>query len=425
MGKLLFFCAPEYGHMNMSIAIGKAILDRSARSHQVYFIVDENWKKLLFNIDSRFMPLVFKTPDPPKTEDGREGVPVPLQLVELTHPFGSLDRVGRNKLFARLLVKIIDFCESIQDDVDRLVDEIKPDLILIDHFALQPNLVNKGIPWSHLYSVTLNIFRHPKLPPPLVQCESLATHTWPAKALEYKEVFGAVHERHHKWLRRNNVSLPPEDSFYFESPHFNVYMYPKELDYGVTDLPGEWSRIDAPILNNVKTALDVPDEFLKLQGELIYFSMGSFLSMNVRLMQRLINMLRGLPFKFIISAGPMMQMIDFPPNCHAAIFIDQKNVLQHVKMIISHCGNNTTSECFYYGVRMLPLPIYGDQPDNAIRMHELGYAVAPLDPFTVTEEKMHEAIHSTLALDFKVGPDPVVAFSRFDSVIKKVTSYLE
>lgn len=425
MGKLFFFCAPEFGHMNQAITIAKGVLDRSNNTHEVYFMIDPLWKNIMTKIDSRFKTLVMNKPPPPPTDDGREGVSVTHQLIELTLPYGNLDREGRNKLFAELLMKLVNFCSSIGPEMNRFVNEVKPNFIIVDHVGLQPNLINKGIPWTHLYSVTLNIFRHPKLPPPLVQCSSIKTETWPEKSREYLRIFGKVHERHAQWMTEQNVKPPPTGSFYYESPYFNVYMYPKELDYGVTDLPGEWYRTDAPLLYALKTDLSLPSEFNSLPGELIYMSMGSFLSLNVDLMQRLITILGKLKHKFIVSSGPKMQLMKFPPNVQGIPFVNQNNVLQHVRVMISHCGNNTLCECFYFGVRMVPLPVYGDQHDNAIRLHELGYSVAPLDPFTVNEQALSNALEETLKMSALTPIDAVSAKMRFETVIAKVETYLK
>lgn len=425
MGKILVYCAPEYGHMNIALEICKAVLERSPEC-EVAFVVDDVCKQIVANVNPKFKSLVFDEPPPPTSDDGKEGVRVPFQLIEMLRPFGELDRVNRNKLFARLLIKIIHYCESIQGELDRFVKEFKPDLILIDHVGLQPNLVNKGIPWTHLYSVNLNIIRDPSMPPPIIQASSLNKSEWPMKNKEYDETFKEMHEEHLAWFRRLNATqLPKKGHLYYESPYFNVYMFPKQLDYDVSNLSGDWLRIDAPFLKYVREDLPPEVHFEQKKGEIMYFSLGSFLSLNKDLMQRLVKMLEDLPFNFIVSAGESMNLIEIPKNCWAQKFVNQRNVLQNVKLIVSHCGNNTLSECFYHGVRMVPLPIYGDQLDNANRMHELGYTVAPLDPFTVTKEQLHEAIFNTKNMPPLKTTDKAESHARFEKVVQTVMTYLK
>jgi UDP:flavonoid glycosyltransferase YjiC (YdhE family) len=59
--------------------------------------------------------------------------------------------------------------------------------------------------------------------------------------------------------------------------------------------------------------------------------------------------------------------------------------------VITHGGNNTVTETFYFGKPMIVMPLFEDQFDNAQRIHEKGFGIR-ISPYNCTEEELLDAI---------------------------------
>ncbi|MGH3053795.1 MAG: glycosyltransferase, partial [Gaiellaceae bacterium] len=108
---------------------------------------------------------------------------------------------------------------------------------------------------------------------------------------------------------------------------------------------------------------------------LVYLSLGSLGSADISLMQELVAELADTPHRYVVSKGPQHSEYELAENMIGAEFLPQTSVLPHVDAVITHGGNNTTTECMWFGKPMVVLPIFWDQHDNAQRVDETGYGV--------------------------------------------------
>ena len=171
----------------------------------------------------------------------------------------------------------------------------------------------------------------------------------------------------------------------------NLYVYPQIADYARTvPLGPSWHRIDSSV-RQTDAAFTLPPELAGDGGALIYFSLGSLGSADVGLMRRVIDCLAATPHRFIVSMGPLHAEIELAPNMWGAEFLPQTSIIPLVDLVITHGGNNTTTECLHFGKPMVVLPLFWDQYDNAQRVAELGLGVR-LDTYGFADGEMHAAL---------------------------------
>src|SRR5262249_38930731 len=130
-------------------------------------------------------------------------------------------------------------------------------------------------------------------------------------------------------------------------------------------------------------------------GPLLYLSLGSLGSADVELMDRLIAMLTESPYRVIVSKGPQAQLVQLPDQMWGQELVPQTRIVPNVDLVITHGGNNTVTECFHAGTRMVVLPLFWDQYDNAQRVDELGFGVR-LDTYRCSRDELLGAIDRLL-----------------------------
>ena len=212
------------------------------------------------------------------------------------------------------------------------------------------------------------------------------------------EEFGAEVERTHRdtWERFNAFMVDsgapplPDLEFIHESEHLNLYVFPEAADYPRARRPAPtWHRLESSV-RQTEEAWDVPDE-LAGEGALVYLSLGSLGSADVELMRRLVAVLADTPHRYVVSKGPRADEFELPDNMWGEARVPQTNVIPHCDLVITHGGNNTTTEAFHFGKPMIVLPLFWDQYDNAQRVDELGLGVR-LDTYAFEDDELRGAV---------------------------------
>ena len=182
-----------------------------------------------------------------------------------------------------------------------------------------------------------------------------------------------------------------------DSPYLNIYDTPSELDYtDVRPNPPNWVQFDNLKRIDVDIRFEIPKELRDRPGKLIYFSMGSMGGADVDLMKRFIGILGESEHRFIVSKGPLHDRYELSDNMWGQQSVPQLAVQSAVDLVITHGGNNTICESFFFGKPLIVMPLFTAQYDNAQRIHEKGFGIRVF-PYRFSKEELLNGIESLLS----------------------------
>ena len=210
------------------------------------------------------------------------------------------------------------------------------------------------------------------------------------------------------WREKRCPDWPLELDLTPTSSHLNFYLGPQELGLEkiahLKALPEVWYRLEHTIdddgdnVDPTRT-FEIPQQIAGQPGKLIYFSLGTLVTCDTQLINRLLEILSKSPNRFIVSMGQMFKQVKLHPNMWGDKFIDQRAVLKKADLFITHGGHNSIIEAFYYGVPgLIVLPVFADQFDSAQRVQDCGFGFR-LNPFNCTQDELLNAIDSVLTND--------------------------
>lgn len=302
--------------------------------------------------------------------------------------------------------KHLDDMIKNHDCIESKLRSLKPDLIVYDHVIGIPCATTVARHWVRVYSgfpsalvssIDDNFNAGMGLKP------SEMGKKW--KEFELK-VKGPLREKiSNFWLERGCQDWPLKLDLTPTSPYLNFYLGPQELglekEIKFKRLPDVWFRLEHTIEEDGMSCarFEMPEKFNKLPGKVIYFSLGTLVTNDTELINRLLSIFSKSPNKFIVSMGQMHKHINLYDNMWGETYVDQKAVLKEVDLFITHGGHNSIIEAFYYGVPgLIVLPVFADQFDSAQRVEDCGFGFR-LNPFDCPEDALLKSIE--LLLDNK------------------------
>ena len=367
MGRtIVFFPEGAFGPTNNCVGIGDVL---RRRGHRVVFIVEESFAGTLEakGFEERTMRLA------PPPEEPEEPGQFWKDFIRDTAPVfrkSTFDQIG--EFILPTWQALVDGARYVDGRLVEILEELVPNVVVEDNVVGFPAIPASGRPWVRIVSCNPLEVKDPALPPTFSGLPLDDPSEWDAFRLEYGRQVGELQASFSEFCVERGAPPLPGIELIHESPLLNLTLYPQELDYPRSlSLGSRWSNLQTCV-RGTDAPWEPPDPDVR---GIVYLSLGSLGSADVPLMKELVAELADTPHRYIVSKGPQHAEYELADNMVGEEFLPQTSVLPHVDAVITHGGNNTTTECMWFGKPMLVLPIFWDQHDNAQRVDETGYGV--------------------------------------------------
>ncbi|MEZ5115407.1 MAG: glycosyltransferase [Candidatus Nanopelagicales bacterium] len=390
---VLFMPESAYGPTNQCIGIGAVLRDRG---HRVVFAAEASWKGKLeaLGFEEDLVDLAPPAEDAGEQDAGQFW----KDFIRETAPEFRKPTIEQLDTFMKPTWQaLIDGAVYCEPHLREIVARVKPDVVVEDNVLCFPALMTAGVPFVRIVSCNPLEVKGSEIPPPYSGLPMDDRSEWDAFRDEYDRTHRKMWQKYNDWVVECGSPALPDLEFIHESEHANLYVFPEEVDYtDARPLPDTWHRMDSSV-RETDEPYELPAGVAdRPEGSaLVYLSLGSLGSADVDLMKRLVDVLGRTPHRYVVSKGPQHAEYELADNMVGAEFLPQTRVIPEVDLVITHGGNNTTTEALHFGKPMILLPLFWDQYDNAQRIDELGLGVR-LPTYMFTDEQMTDALDRLL-----------------------------
>lgn len=393
-GKTFLF-VPEsaYGPTNNCIGIGNVL---RRRGHNVVFAAEESWAGKLEALGF-VEDLVALAPPSPADAPEQSAGQFWTDFIRDTSPEFRKPTIEQLSTFVQPTWQaLIDGAQYCEPQLREIIARNRPDVIVEDNVNCFPALVTADAPFVRMMSCNPLEVRGPEVAPVFSGYPADDRSGWDEFRAEYDRTHRPMWSAYDEWVQSCGAPPLPDLDFIHTSQYLNLSLYPEVIDYtAARPLDPTWQRIDSSV-RGTDAEFELPANLAGGEGALIYLSLGSLGSADIDLMRRLVAVLGTSRHRFIVSKGPLADDYDLPDNMWGAQQVPQTTVLPLVDLVITHGGNNTTTESFHFGKPMVLLPLFWDQYDNAQRVHETGFGIR-LATYTFADDELTGAIDRLLA----------------------------
>ncbi|WP_400999977.1 nucleotide disphospho-sugar-binding domain-containing protein [Agromyces sp. GXQ0307] len=297
----------------------------------------------------------------------------------------------------------------------RIVDDLAPDQVLVDHlaFSARLGLVRTGVPYGDV------VLGHPSALPVGSEVYGMPP-TWPSAVTpdpsglaELEDLCRTASARFtDEWNRAAGVLDPgrrPVGDAFAEHGPLVLYNYPSEL------VDDDRRRLLPPhrFLGSARRAEaeDAEVEAWLARGRpFVYVSFGSFLSVRGDVLARVAAAVRALGWTAAVATGSTAaaELGELPRDWLVRGYLPQVRLLGAASAAVTHGGNNSVTEAIGSGVPLVVLPFSTDQFAGAAAVEAAGFGEV-LDPNRATTQELAGALRRVLDL-------PADARRRLDAV---------
>jgi MGT family glycosyltransferase len=390
---VLFMPESAHGPTNQCIGLGKVLLDRG---HRVVFAAERSWEGKLAPLGFVEALVDLAEPDPNASDEAAGQFWI--DFINETAPEFRKPTVEQLGSFIQPTYQaLIDGAQYCEPQLRRIIAEHRPDVLVEDNVVSFPALVTSGSPYVRIVSCNPLEVRGPDVPPVFSGYAADDRSGWDDFLAEFDRTHAETWAAFNAWVQEQGAPALPARDFVHTSPVANLYVYPEELDYaGVRPLDATWHRMDSSV-REVDEDYELPAHLRDRPADssLIYLSLGSLGGADIALLQRLVDLLATTRHRVVVSMGPRADEIVLGDNMDGAAIVPQTRVIPQVDLVITHGGNNTTTEALHFGKPMVLLPLFWDQYDNAQRVHETGYG-RRLSTYGFADHELLDAVEELL-----------------------------
>jgi MGT family glycosyltransferase len=364
---IAFFPEAAFGPALNSVGIAQAV---EARGHKAVFLSDPGFVDVYKGYGFEAHPVNLSEPMPPEQmakfwEDFINGHIPNFRK----SPYDQIDNYVKDCWTA-----IVDSAKWAQKDLPGVLAKVKPDLICVDNVILFPAIKQYGKPWVRIISCSENEIEDPAIPPHLSGCGESDTACHQRYRDRFNEVIRPIHDDFNAFLATTGEAAYPIGQFFEASPFMNLLLYPEPAKFKRQHplSPSQFQYLEGCVRQ--EKPYEVPTFAANNDKPLLYVSFGSLGAGDTELLKRIIATVAKLPYRALVNVGGYKeQYSDVPGNVIIEPWFPQPSVIPLVDAVIHHGGNNSFTECLYFGKPAIIMPYVWDGHDNATRVQETGH----------------------------------------------------